>query len=348
MPLFHLLLRNQKALHGLLRILLVIIGTNFLSSCSKDLIYFPKSVQEEVDKTLDNGYDGIIVCINQDGQSSLYTAGWKNREKHIPTDPNSLFKIASISKLYIAAATVKLVSDGKLLLESSLAELIPEVADSIEYANEITLEMLLQHRSGIPEFIYDDEFANRDPYESYLETANLVFNKGADFKPGKRYSYSNTNYLLIGEILDRTLGFSHHTYIKDVILDPLQLKHTYSLLSEVDSNDVMSGYYVGYAYDLKMSDYTRPGGSMIATAEDVGIFLRALIDGTLFSEEEQDIYSSVYEYEHTGWLNGYTSIARYESDIDAVIVQFVSTSKGEMFWLGLERSYNRILKAVKK
>ena len=80
----------------------------------------------------------------------------------------------------------------------------------------------------------------------------------------------------------------------------------------------------------------------------MSLFLRALIDGSLLSEDEQEIYSSVYEYEHTGWLNGYTSIARYESDIDAVIVQFVNTSKGEMFWLGLERSYSRILCAIKK
>lgn len=87
---------------------------------------------------------------------------------------------------------------------------------------------------------------------------------------------------------------------------------------------------------------------MISTAEEVSIFLRALVDGSLLNTEEQELYASVYKYEHTGWLNGYTSIARYEEDIDAVIVQFVNTSKGEMFWVGLERSYNRILKAVKK
>ena len=319
-----------------------------LSSCSKDLIYFPKSIQEEVEKTLDNGYDGIIVCVNQNDQSQLYAAGWNNREHQIPADPNSLFKIASISKLYIAAATVKLIVDEQLSLNQTLAELIPEVSDKIQYADEITLEMMLQHRSGIPEFIYDPDFANSDPQESYLETAKLIFDKQADFKPGKKYRYSNTNYLLIGEILDRTLGYSHHDYIKSEILQPLHLENTYHLLSEVDSNKVMSGYYVGYEDDLKMNNHTRPGGSMIATAEDVSIFLRALIDGSLLSEEEQEIYSLVYKYEHTGWLNGYTSIARYESDIDAVIVQFVNTSKGEMFWLGLERSYSRILRAIKK
>ena len=115
--------------------------------------------------------------------------------------------------------------------------------------------------------------------------------------------------MLIGEILDRTLGYSHHDYIKNNILIPLGLNNTYSLYSEADSNDVMSGYYIGYEPDLKSNDFTRPGGSMVASAEDVGIFLRALIDGTLFNEEEQAIYSSVYVYEHTGWLDGYTSIA---------------------------------------
>ncbi len=110
----------------------------------------------------------------------------------------------------------------------------------------------------------------------------------------------------------------------------------------------MSGYYVGYEPDLKMVRHTRTGGSMIARAEDVGVFLRALIDGTLFNADEQEIYSSIYEYEHTGWLNGYTSIVRYHSDIDAVVVQFVNTSAGQMFWLGLKRSYNRIVHAVKK
>ena len=87
---------------------------------------------------------------------------------------------------------------------------------------------------------------------------------------------------------------------------------------------------------------------MVATAEDVGTFLRALINGSLFNEKEQAIYSSVYEYEHTGWLPGYTSIARYHSDSDAIIVQFVNTSGTAVFWLGLERMYSRIVKIVEK
>ncbi|MGB8716617.1 MAG: hypothetical protein WCD66_09690, partial [Rhodanobacteraceae bacterium] len=69
-------------------------------------------------------------------------------------------------------------------------------------------------------------------------------------------------------------------------------------------------------------------GSMVATAQDVGIFLRALNDGSLLNDDEQAIYSSIYEYGHTGWLRGYYRIARYHKDIDAVVVQFVNTAGG--------------------
>ena len=323
----------------------IIFAFVLLAGCTEDLFYIPGSIETEMEKAIDGGFDGMIVYVNQQGKSAFYSAGFNNREDQTPADPHSLFKIASISKLYMAAATSKLVASHDLSLESTLAELIPEVAGSIDHADEITLKMMLGHRSGIPEYIYQPDFES-DTDESYLETAALIFGEPADFKPGESYGYSNTNYLLIGEILDRTLGYSHHEFIHNEILVPLGLTNTYNLYSEVDSNDVMSGYLKGYDSDLKSLDHTRPGGSMIATAEDVGLFLRALIDGTLFNEEEQAIYSSVYVYGHTGWLHGYTSIARYHSDIDAVVIQFVNTSSTEFFWLELERVYSRLVKTL--
>ncbi|WP_340152397.1 serine hydrolase domain-containing protein [uncultured Marivirga sp.] len=319
----------------------------FLCGCSKDLFYIPGSIEEEMQKAVDGKFDGMIVYVDQSGKSSFYSAGFNNREEQIPADPHDLFKIGSISKLYIAAACTKLIASGALDLEQKLVDLIPEVVTHIEYAEQITLRMMISHRSGIPEFIYEPGF-NGGTTESYLTTAELIYDKAADFKPNKKYAYSNTNYLLLGEILDRTLGYSHHEFIRNEILIPLDLDETYSLYSEVDSNQVMSGYLKGWEPDIKSWDHTRPGGSMIATAEDVGTFLRALIDGSLFSDEEQAIYSSVYEYEHTGWLPGYTSIARYHSDIDTIVIQFVNTSDKEWFWLELERVYSRILKSLEK
>ncbi len=317
------------------------------TACTRDLIYYPKSVTEEVNKALDRGYDGIIVCVNQAGQSTLYSAGWNNKEDKIPADPHALFKIASISKLYLATATVKLVANEQLSLDAKLSDMLPEVKGNIKYANEITLRMMLQHRSGIRDWSREPEI-DGETFDDYLSYLARVYDKKAKFKPNEKYGYSNSNYLLIAEILNRTLGYSHQDYIQAEILDPLHLTSTYNEYKYSDTSKVMSGYYVGWVPDLRSWDFPLPGGNMVASAEDVGKFLRALNDGTLLTDKEQEIYSSVYKYEHTGWLPGYCSIARYHGDLDAVIVQFVNTSKKQMFWVGLKRTYSRIVRAVEK
>jgi len=294
----------------------------------------PDTVQAQVEEAMGYGLDGIIVYVDEAGKApAFYAAGWKNKVTREVADPHALFRIGSISKLYMAVVVAKLVNDGRLSLDETLAEYLPELAGRIEYSDEITLRMMVQHRSGIPNFTDDeawDWFTSQTDINKALE---LVLDEPADFEPDTRYSYSNTNYLLIGRILDKELGYSHHQYVEEAILAPLGLVNTYSLLSEVEDDEVVSGYWYGYDDDLRQLDHVIPGGSMIASAEDVGIFLRALNDGSLLHDDEQAIYASIYEYEHTGWVPGYYSIARYHQDIDAVVVQFVNTTGGETWGL---------------
>ena len=311
------------------------------------ILPLPDTVQEQVNEAIGHGLDGVIVYVDQSGKPpELFAAGWHNRENEIPADPKALFKIGSISKLYIAVATAKLVKDHRLSLDKTLADYLPELKGRIANTDKITLRLMVQHRSGIPNFT-DTPGYWEDISRDNRETLDLVLNKPADFEPDKKYSYSNTNYLLIGEILDKTLGYSHHQYIRKEILIPHELNNTYSLLSEVDLNDVMSGYYVGYDDDIKYNDFINPAGSMVATAEDAGIFLRALNDGSVFNEGEQEIYSSIYVYEHTGLLPGYSSIAKYHKDIDAVVIQFVNTGGGYS-WNLSEIVYSRIVNILKR
>jgi D-alanyl-D-alanine carboxypeptidase len=311
------------------------------------ILPLPDTVQEQVNEAIGHGFDGMIVYVEQFGkQPELYTAGWHNRKNEVPANPKALFKIASISKLFVAVATAKLVKDNRLSLDKTLADYLPELDGRIANIDEITLRLMLQHRSGIPNFT-DTPGYWEDISRGNRETLDLVLDTPADFEPDKEYRYSNTNYLLIGEILDKTLGYSHHQYIKKEILIPLELHNTYSLLSEVDLDDVMSGYYVGYDDDLKYNNFINPAGSMVATAKDMGIFLRALNDGSVFNEGEQEIYSSIYVYEHTGLLPGYSSIARYYKGIDAVVIQFVNTGGGYT-WNLSEIVHNRIIKIMKR
>ena len=146
----------------------------------------------------------------------------------------------------------------------------------IENAEKITLRLMVQHRSGIP--IFTDHPGYWDhPQKSSTDVLEYALDLPANFEPDADYEYCNTNYLLLSRLIDKVVGYSRHQYIKEEILMPQGLNNTFSSLSEVNINDVMSGYYVGFEEDIKTNDY----GSMIATAEDVGMFLRALNEGLI-------------------------------------------------------------------
>ena len=306
------------------------------------ILPLPDTIQEQVDEAIGHGFDGIIVYVDQAGKPpEFYAGGWKDREKKIPADPKSLFKIASISKLYTAVAATKLVKENRLSFDKSLTDYLPELKGRIEHADDITLKMMIQHRSGIPNFTDNPTYWENEQ-ENGQNALDFALDLPARFKPNEGYEYSNTNYLLLRKIMDKVLGYSHHEYIKKTVLIPLGLKNTYFSLTEVDLDDVMSGYYVGYEEDFKAREY-----GMLATAEDVGIFLRALNDGSVFNEGEQDLYP--YEYQHGGLVVGYQSLAEYHKDLDAVIVQFINTTDFNGYeWNLSEITFNRIVKIIKK
>lgn len=339
---------KKKRIIWIVRILLL-IGTIYAlyivpwSLVKAWILPMPDTVQEQANEAIDHGFDGIIVYVDEKGKPpAFYAAGLHNRKNKIPAKPNALFKIASISKLYNAVAVTKLVKDKRLSLDKTLADYLPELVGRIENADKITLRMMVKHRSGIPNYTNVHNYWTA-PKETNKENLELVLDKPASFKPDEDYEYSNTNYLLLTEIMDKVLGYDHFQFIQEEILNRLELKNTYGSLEDVNIDDVMSGYHVGYSLDLK----TEKQG-MLATAEDVGIFLRALNDGSLFDEGEKEIYASIYEFDHTGLIPGYQSIAKYHKDIDTVVVQFTSTTNFEGYnWNLSEIIYSRIVKIIR-
>ncbi|WP_425392450.1 serine hydrolase domain-containing protein [Ekhidna sp.] len=308
------------------------------------ILPLPDTIQEQMNEAIDHGFEGMIVYIDQNGQPPQYlAAGWHNRETKIPAKPTALFKIASISKLYDAVAVTKLVSEGRLYLDKTIVDYLPELVGKIENADKITLRMMLQHRSGIPNFTDSPDFWAA-PTQTYEESLALISGLPANFEPGEDYEYCNTNYLLINKIMDDELGYGNFQFIQEEILTPQHLYNTFPSLSAVNIQDVMSGYHVGYPHDLKTNDY-----GMHATAEDVGTFLRALNDGSLFEEGEKEIYSSIYEFKHAGWVPGYQSFAEYHEELDAVIVAFYSTTDPKLYNWNLSEIINgRIVKILKR
>lgn len=308
------------------------------------ILPLPDTVQGQLDEAVNHGFEGMIVYVDQAGHPPQYLAsGWHNRETKEPARADALFKIASISKLYDAVAVTKLVSDGRLSLDKTIADYLPNLVGRIQNAEKITLRLMIQHRSGIPNFTDAPNFWAA-PTQSYEESLALILDKPANFEPGEDYEYCNTNYLLINKIMDDALAYPNFQFIQEKILIPLNLNNTYGTITEVNMDEVMSGYHVGHPLDLKADEH-----GMLATAEDVGTFIRALNDGSLFEEGEQEIYASIYEFEHGGWVPGYQSFAKYHEDLDAVVVAFYSTTDSKLYNWNLSEIINsRIAKILKK
>ena len=305
----------------------------------------PNTVQEQLEDAIELGFDGIIVYVDQAGKApAYYGAGYKNRDDKTPANPHDYFKIGSVDKLYKAVSIAQMVNSGQLSLEGTVADYFPEYVARIPNAARVTVRMMVQHRSGLPNFTDTPGFWNQS-MESAEEALALIFDLPADFEPNEKYAYCNTNYLLLTLLIEKVTGDSFFQYLKQNILDPLELNHTFTSMHDIPMEELMSGYYVGVEADIKSTDY----GVMVATPEDVGVFVRALNDGTLLSTEEQEIYSQIYEYGHGGLIPGYMTYAYYHPDIDAVVVQMVNTTDFEGYqWNIHQIVYNRIVKIISR
>jgi CubicO group peptidase (beta-lactamase class C family) len=197
------------------------------------------------------------------------------------------FPVASMTKSFTAALVLKLVDEGKLGLDQTLAEVLPDF--DVPYAGEVTVRHLLQNRSGIPHYIdipgwFDNDVKRAFTDESFQETLQQLELK---FPPGSTYLYSNVNYYLLAQVIDRHSGMTYEAFLQSAILDPLQMSATGQLYGEPDS--LAQNY-------LKTDDGTyeiipvvnpvlfRGTASIVSTADDLNIWGHAIIDGAIYSE----------------------------------------------------------------
>jgi len=205
----------------------------------------------------------------------------------VDVTPETRFPIASMTKSFTAALVLKLVDEGKLGLDQTLAELLPEF--DVPYAGEVTLRQLLQNRSGIPHYIDIPGWFDNDVKRAFTDASFMEALEGLDLKfaPGSDYLYSNVNYYLLALIIDRYSGMDYETCLQTQILGPLGMTATGQLYRDTD------GLAVNY---LKNDDRTyeaipvvnpvlfRGTASMVSTADDLNAWGHAVIDGEIYSD----------------------------------------------------------------
>jgi CubicO group peptidase (beta-lactamase class C family) len=186
------------------------------------------------------GGPGCVVAVIRDGKTIFERSyGLANLDWNIPNSPATVFDLCSISKQFTAACVVLLAEEGKLSLDDDIRKWIPEMRD---YGTKITLRHLLNHTSGIRDSNGLIVAANMDGMSTAWEPQqifDLIFRqKALNFIPGEKFSYSNSNYDLLAEIVRRISGRTIGQFAEERIFQPLGMKHTfyYEKLRQVVKN----------------------------------------------------------------------------------------------------------------
>jgi len=172
------------------------------------------------EKAADIQFNGSVL-VAKDGQI-LFSKGYgfSDHEKQIQNSSDTLYNIASLTKSFIAVSILQLEEQQLLSTNDPLSKYISDFPDG----NLIRIHHLLSHSSGIPEIL--KVLDSGKPYTPN-DIINLMKEKQLDFKPGSKYSYSNTGYLILGYILEKVSGVSYPDYVKQHIFDPANMKNTY-------------------------------------------------------------------------------------------------------------------------
>lgn len=257
--------------------------------------------------------------------------GYIDLENKQKANEQSKYRIGSISKTFTAVLVFKALEANQLNLDQTIDQWFP----SIENADRITINHLLYHRSGIP------NYTNREDYlewntkaKSEEEMIAMLAESGSDFEPDSQATYSNSNYLLLSYILEQTHAQSFAKLLQTQLIKPIGLSNTY-LFDEIQpaENECLSYSYSGSWEQESETDFTVPlgAGAITSTPSDLTKFADALFRGKLLKKESLEQMKTMQSgfgmglfqipfydkvgYGHTGGIDGFSSVfTHFEED----------------------------------
>jgi CubicO group peptidase (beta-lactamase class C family) len=207
--------------------------------------------------------------------------GKADMEHHVPLRPDSVFRIGSVTKQFAAAGLLTLVEAGRVGLDDPLSKYVPDYPGG----DRITLLQLLNHTAGVRDYTaipgYVDSSIGRD-----MTTAQMIDvfkNERPDFAPGTRWAYSNSNYVLVGAVIEAVTGQPWYAYLERALFRPLGMRHTgYGHDTRFAAQQVH-----GYSYDgdrvvpARALSMTQPhaAGALVSNVDDLLRWNRALHEG---------------------------------------------------------------------
>jgi CubicO group peptidase (beta-lactamase class C family) len=310
----------------------------------------PAAALEKIDNDVNTAlrrFDvpGAVVMVTRNGHVSLIRAsGLRDVARGLRMRPDTFFEIGSITKQFTAASILQLQEAGKLQIDRPLSNYLPDAP----HAKEVTLRQLLTLTAGLHEY-FDDGLAGQPI--SWRDLIARVALLPLDFPPGSRWSYSNTDYLLLGKVIEAVSGESYPAYLRHHILDPLNMKDTHTTADEGSLSNMALGYrHIGGKRER--APITDPGwagaaGLLVTNLNDLAKWDAGLRNGKIVSMSDYRqmttsfmttkngnanygfgfFVDSVYDQKrigHTGGSLGFTTADEYFPRADVRIVAFTN------------------------
>jgi D-alanyl-D-alanine carboxypeptidase len=264
---------------------------------------------EELQRVLDSlrvagNYPGLSMSIVfKDNSNISLTSGFNDVEKAIPLKTSDKLLQGSVGKTYAAAIAMQQIGKKALDLEEKVSKYLGHYDwySRIPNANDITVRMLMNHTSGVMRYEFKESFtkdltANPDKTWKPEELLSYVLDEKASFESGKGWEYSDTNYILLGMILEKITGKKFYQLVTDHILKPLNLKNTFP--SDKRMLPGLAQGYAGEANDFGGKDkvidesgnfiinpqFEWTGGGIYSTTQDLAQWGKFLYEGKAFDK----------------------------------------------------------------
>ncbi|HZF10382.1 MAG TPA: serine hydrolase [Thermoanaerobaculia bacterium] len=277
------------------RLLLLALGVLFLGTPALPSAVAGSAEVARIDQLLRAAYPadepGAVVLVVQDGQVLLRQGyGMANLELGVPLRPEMVFRVGSITKQFTAMAILKLAEQGKLALDDDITKFLP---DYPTHGARITLDHLLTHTSGIPNYVFLPEWVRtlRDD-RTPAQLVDVFKDQPAEFAPGAKWVYSNSGYALLGVVVEKVTGKSYCDELAETLFTPLGMSHTACDVTTAIVPNRVSGYEgtPGHYRNTGYISMTEPyaAGALVSTVDDLARWDRALASGTLLRRDLLD------------------------------------------------------------
>jgi D-alanyl-D-alanine carboxypeptidase len=300
------------------------------------------SLDEFANKMRDAGAPAVLVQAKMRGEEWSRAYGVRSLESEEPARIGDRIWVGSVTKSFVAVSVLKLVAEGRLGLEDHVSQILPEVESLLRPPEQVTVRQLLQHRSGMPDYVIPmlQQGSLREVFDtplSHTERLALAGTQKWERKLAQGFEYSNSNYVALGMIVERLRARPIGDVLRTDIVEPLNLKGTAMTQSGPAPGDMVRGYITVFGERRDVSSIEMlvgsPDGGLISTVGDLNTFYSALLRGQLLplalvAEMQSPLYARYglgigrwndtctnnFYYGHGGDLPGYGTFSVSSAD----------------------------------